>query len=698
MLISPPIPQRSISRGPPQLVPGSLPHRPLLDLSYITQPTSILPSPFPSAPSSPIHAPIRINPGDRGDDVASTRLAPLVSSELFDHFDDTPMVIDPSTRSATTTTTANPTSCVPPSPPPLASYAQYLTGTPPGLPSSRTIPPPPIHYINSTMPIERYSDSVTSPPPSPPPQSHPTNRGKRPRHAATTQQNLLPSVPNAPENAPQCYQRPTNPPKSTPYAATHCRKYNFWCATWYDFDTIPSIQAFVDHAMSTIIDGESRSMCKALIFSLEIGTAKQRPHFQCYFEFYKPVALRTLRSNFASHARHTTNLATILERLRAITEAKGLNPDEYQTGTIDNLEFDDDDEVQDGDPPVMESDQGDKVPDNHKDQTGIFWNFRQKNHAAAYLYCKKDKTRLFGPITEGNFTEGVPIPGPPPKRKRTRRQTFNEGMAALQQEGGNGDEAEEMDRESYLRLSHRDPGLADLHKLEMVRLYAKGKTPAQLVGKLALAFANNPLQCYFMSGQHRNFKTKVIVIQGSTGTGKTNWAFTTYPDAFFAPPVTRAGVQWMDGYMGQETVIIDEYTGGVRWDELLRMLDKYPLSAQVKGSYVKFTPKTIVITTNVNPDAWYPTMKSQFPTLRRRITEAYKMVIDPGATYIDDLGRTRQAYKRQLVPEWCDPADAAESDRFIREQNETHDGSVNPSIEEHQPTLPPNVFMAVSRR
>ena len=74
----------------------------------------------------------------------------------------------------------------------------------------------------------------------------------------------------------------------------------------------------------------------------------------------------------------------------------------------------------------------------------------------------------------------------------------------------------------------------------------------------------------------RKFKTKVTVIFGETGVGKSRWACETYPDAYWKPPNSK----WWDNYAQEETVIIDEFYGRLPyrdWEPLERRIENIGL-------------------------------------------------------------------------------------------------------------------------
>lgn len=115
----------------------------------------------------------------------------------------------------------------------------------------------------------------------------------------------------------------------------------------------------------------------------------------------------------------------------------------------------------------------------------------------------------------------------------------------------------------------------------------------------------------------------VIVHYGPTGTGKTYYAMTKYPEAFKYSVACGA---WFDGYDGQTEVVFDEYRGQLPFSHLLQLLDVYPNKVQVKGGMREFKPKVIIITTPEHPAFWYPKLEhreGKLAQLARRIKAIY---------------------------------------------------------------------------
>lgn len=116
---------------------------------------------------------------------------------------------------------------------------------------------------------------------------------------------------------------------------------------------------------------------------------------------------------------------------------------------------------------------------------------------------------------------------------------------------------------------------------------------------------------------------RVIVLYGKTGVGKTYSAvhyFGMNDYHLQECPSSKDARFWFDGYQGQRCLILDDFSGDFcQYRYLLRVLDKYKLKVEIKGSFAWALWTTVVITTNVHPSAWYPNQDTT--PLQRRITE-----------------------------------------------------------------------------
>lgn len=92
----------------------------------------------------------------------------------------------------------------------------------------------------------------------------------------------------------------------------------------------------------------------------------------------------------------------------------------------------------------------------------------------------------------------------------------------------------------------------------------------------------------------------VTWIYGPAGFGKTWRAINEAPTEPFILSKGNTGV-WFDGYDGEKTLIIDEMSGWIPYELLLRMLDKYKLQCDVKGGMVWAEWNHVIVTSNKHP-------------------------------------------------------------------------------------------------
>lgn len=107
------------------------------------------------------------------------------------------------------------------------------------------------------------------------------------------------------------------------------------------------------------------------------------------------------------------------------------------------------------------------------------------------------------------------------------------------------------------------------------------------------------------------------VFWGATGTGKSRRAWEEAGlQAFAKDPRSK----WWDGYMGQESVVIDEFRGTIDISHLLRWLDRYPVRVENKGGALPLLATKFWITSNLDPRMWYPELDGEsLAALLRRL-------------------------------------------------------------------------------
>lgn len=156
-----------------------------------------------------------------------------------------------------------------------------------------------------------------------------------------------------------------------------------------------------------------------------------------------------------------------------------------------------------------------------------------------------------------------------------------------------------------------------------------GGTKRTMIEDHPLAMARYPRFYATIRSTIRPVRTEDLNIRlniGDTGTGKTRYAFDTYPDLYEVP--ISNGTLWFDGYDLHKNVLFDDFCGKMSkmaLDSVLKLWDRYPRQVPVKGEYTWWLPTNIVVTTNINPRQWYnwEGRENQYDALARRISDVY---------------------------------------------------------------------------
>lgn len=112
----------------------------------------------------------------------------------------------------------------------------------------------------------------------------------------------------------------------------------------------------------------------------------------------------------------------------------------------------------------------------------------------------------------------------------------------------------------------------------------------------------------------RRDSIKLVYIWGPPRSGKSRKAWDEYPNAY---RMRDYHTVWLDNYQGQETIIIDEFTGNTPIQDMLQLCDRYPVRMPVKGGHVSIKATTIVFTSNYSPDDVYTNSRQQEAWLGR---------------------------------------------------------------------------------
>lgn len=119
----------------------------------------------------------------------------------------------------------------------------------------------------------------------------------------------------------------------------------------------------------------------------------------------------------------------------------------------------------------------------------------------------------------------------------------------------------------------------------------------------------NKIEELQMRKKYRMEMTEGIWYWGETGVGKSHLAFKDFtPETHYVFPDDNG---WWDGYCQQETVIINEFRGGIAYKFLLELCDKWPLSVKRRGREpMPFTSKRIIVTSCCKPEEVYKNLSA----------------------------------------------------------------------------------------
>lgn len=121
--------------------------------------------------------------------------------------------------------------------------------------------------------------------------------------------------------------------------------------------------------------------------------------------------------------------------------------------------------------------------------------------------------------------------------------------------------------------------------------------------------------------KERRFKPEVYWLWGATGTGKTRYVVEKETDLW----ISGKNLRWWEGYDNQEATLFDDFRKDFcTFHELLRILDRYPYTVEVKGGSRKLNSKRMYITSCYPPEEMYNT-REDVNQLIRRCTEIIEL-------------------------------------------------------------------------
>lgn len=109
----------------------------------------------------------------------------------------------------------------------------------------------------------------------------------------------------------------------------------------------------------------------------------------------------------------------------------------------------------------------------------------------------------------------------------------------------------------------------------------------------------------------------VYWLYGPPGSGKTHYVWGHEEDVYV--PISE---KWWDGYNGEKAILIDDFRPTwCSFERLLKLLDKYPLRIEAKGTSMQAQWDTVYITTPENIDNTFINSDENLDQVKRRVTD-----------------------------------------------------------------------------
>lgn len=116
----------------------------------------------------------------------------------------------------------------------------------------------------------------------------------------------------------------------------------------------------------------------------------------------------------------------------------------------------------------------------------------------------------------------------------------------------------------------------------------------------------------YLLSKFRTEMTEGIWYWGETGCGKSHKAHENFnPKTHYSWKLNEKN-GWQDGYRGQDTVIINDFRGEIKYNEMLQIVDKWVYSVPRRGrAPMPFTSSKVIVTSSLPPEKIFKNRDSE---------------------------------------------------------------------------------------
>lgn len=163
-----------------------------------------------------------------------------------------------------------------------------------------------------------------------------------------------------------------------------------------------------------------------------------------------------------------------------------------------------------------------------------------------------------------------------------------------------------------------------------------------------IRFCNGMTKLAQIHAPQKNWKPALVWLSGPTECEKSHCATTVVKNYWPHPGGEKA---WFDGYAGHEVVVMNDFRKSwFKFDYWLRLIDHGPLLVPVKGGFVQWRPRVVIVTTPQPVREMYDTYVVDGATcVREDAKQLYRRVTWSCHFPVENWREARNAIRRILV-------------------------------------------------